>query len=111
MTIHKPLYCPACGQPMADGRTPLTGLAAADLSALRRKLVDLLAKAYPDPISGPDLIEAIYGDDPDSGPEFAESALGDAIRRTRRLIEPFGWTIPRAKPHAGYRLKPVEVKR
>lgn len=87
--------------------TPLEGLQAAVLGPRGRKIIDALSRAYPSYLDGADLQDKVFADEPDGGPIYANQALTEAIRTLRPEIERFGWTIPKAKPHAGYRLQPM----
>lgn len=97
------MNCPCCGQDI--DKTPpvdsLKGLLASH-GHISRRIIELLAGAYPRSIAGPRLADLVYENDPDGGP--ANNSMSVVIFHLRKKLEPCGWTIPHANGH-GYRLE------
>lgn len=99
--------CPCCG---AAVRTiPVKALNDARLSACQRTVLRQLVDAYPRSVSPEALMGNLY-----SGsryPDFARGALTEKIRKVRRKIAEYGWTIPQGAGGKGnraeYRLEPI----
>lgn len=95
------MICPCCGSTLNEP-VELRSLSYARMGPTARAVIRVLTKAYPIELSGPDLISQVYGN---TEPEYSANAIGEAIRQLRPHIEKMGWTIPRAKPHGGYKLE------
>lgn len=98
--------CPCCGKEMSEPRAPISVLMDMPLSNKERKIVRMLADAYPRPVSVRDLINML----------FVGDTLGTGLKvyvcNLRKRLPEYGWNIPRnssGRGHYGaYRLEPVE---
>lgn len=98
------MNCPCCGQQTTD--ISVTGLADVQLSFARKSVLRRLIEAYPRSVSSDALLDAVY-----SGariPEHPREVLAVQLTMIRRIIEQYGWTIPRSGGgqgnHAYYKL-------
>lgn len=107
------VHCPTCGHLLSA--IPVAGVSEVPLEGQARKIVELLAKAYPKSVSRTAIWDALYGDDPNGGPDNPDAVINVRIYRLRRQLAPYGWTIPRASTgrgnHGRYRLAPVAGER
>ncbi|MER9355534.1 helix-turn-helix domain-containing protein [Mesorhizobium sp. M0514] len=105
--------CPCCNRPMEAGRAPIDGLAGAALTNQQRQMVAEMVRVYPKSVSRDRLFDILYQLDPDGGPESISNNVAVRIHKIRKVIERFGWTIP--KQHGGtgikgfYRLAPLDL--
>lgn len=105
--------CPTCGQALPMPRATVDALLTLPLGKNERRLIDVLAKAYPKPVEHWRLVHALYGDDPNGGPETADKIISVYMCRLRPKLRPLGWTIPDGTHHCGTRadrrLLPLEA--
>lgn len=99
--------CPCCGNSIIAARAPIEALEAAPLETQQRLIIRLLVKAYPGAVSTSTILDRLYSGTRNGGIR----SFSTAITRARKLIAPFGWTIPDARQGRGhpgsYRLEPL----
>jgi len=98
---------------MESDRAPIEALSAAPLSRQQRAMLESLIKAYPRSLGRDHLFELLYQLDPNGGPDDIANSVAVRIHNIRKIIERFGWTIPRQRGGTGikgfYRLAPIEA--
>lgn len=101
--------CPCCGHEIAAPRAPIEALEAAPLPTVLRRIVNVLAEAYPRSVSSDFMIAEIYRGARE--PEFASNCVSVQMARLRDKLAIYGWTVPRSQGGrgnlAGYRLAPL----
>jgi hypothetical protein len=112
MIIHQrqAFCCPACGgfigeaAPLDFVAKTIPGYQAQVLMVLRRHIGEPVAKDH--------LADIIYRGDPNGGPLYSNNTVPEHVKRLRKRLEVFGWTIAvqgRGQGvHATYRLIPLE---
>lgn len=102
MNIHvgsEQLRCPCCGSPVDS--VPVEALTEVTMSFPRKSILRRLAQAYPRHVSSDALMEAVY--DGAKTPANPRIVLAVQLHEIRRIVEPFGWTIPRGRGGQGNR--------
>jgi hypothetical protein len=98
--------CPCCRRPLGRASTArdLAFLALPGNSRNAGPVLDLLANAWPRPISTAVLVEHVYAARPNGEPDTAIKSIQVTIVHLRRRLAPFGWTITDGRS-GGYRLE------
>ena len=89
------MKCPCCGQPVEE--VSLGSLVEANLTAVERRVVEVLIEAYPSRISLEHIIDALYVDDPNGGPLWARKNAHVMVHRLRKKLAEVGWSIPKVR--------------
>ncbi len=94
------VLCPTCHRPM-NAYPPIEALKEARLEPQLRKIVDLLAAAYPRAVLVNAIFDSLYGEDPQGGPDNPGNAVKGRVSRLRKRLSPYGWTISHANCGTG----------
>lgn len=83
--------CPHCGQIIVSA--DVKDLLALKMEGQHAIIIRTLANAYPDEVSVKDIIHELYGTR-STGAQGATSVLRSQLTRIRKILRPYGWTIP-----------------
>lgn len=106
--------CPCCGRPMEAPRAPLDDLVSIPMEGKQRGVLEVLQEIYPRAASKEFLIERLYDYSGDGPPDTVEQIIKVYVSRLRKVLVPYGWTIPSCRngrgSHDRYRLAPIEAR-
>lgn len=108
MNPEKPMteyLCPCCGSKLA-APPRVESLAKVPLRGIRLQIVKALVGAYPGGLTWPELFRVAYGGARE--PATAYQVIATSLSELRKMLRPYGWTIPpigQVRGAARYRLQ------
>lgn len=108
------ITCPCCHRPMEGHTAPLEVLSEVPARGQVRRVLTALCEAYPRTTTSKAIADDLYASDPDGGPMDPLDAVHTIIRKLRKRLPEYGWTISDGKQQGTkgrYRLEPAGAMR
>lgn len=100
--VVPPLLCPCCGHEI-EGNAATKALALLPISPTGRVILNMVAAAYPNAVTGAVIHDAIYTRLGKRRPRFPNKVASIQTFRINEKIRPYGWEVQGAFIDAGSR--------
>ncbi len=98
-----------CGNDVASHN--MEALKAVHLSPGERRVLDILLRAHPRPLSQDRIADLLWSFDPNGGPTWARGVVAVHLHRIRQKIAPLGWRAGGVGARSGVSISRIEPRR